>query len=283
MTFADALIRLETGLRSTLPGPDAQARLAPLPRRQWPAGLNPARIRNAAGLLLVFHARRKNRRGPRRSLRKSFFACSAISAVSSGCDAAHIILTVRAEALRHGGQVSLPGGVVDPGETFEQAALREAHEEVALSLDEVRVLGALTPLDIPVSGFRLHPIVAVNPTRPALTPSDGEVARILEVSLDELLDPQHFSTTERVRDGVTFTVPAFHVHGVEIWGATAMVLAEFLALLGWAPASRLTPISAKSAQFSWQPAENGRLSRSCLDRLQHLHRFWDNAQVLVTL
>jgi hypothetical protein len=54
VTFADALIRLETGLRSALPGPDAQARLAPLPRRQWPTGLNPARIRNAAGLLLVF-------------------------------------------------------------------------------------------------------------------------------------------------------------------------------------------------------------------------------------
>ena len=54
MTFADALVRLETGLRSTLPGPDAQARLAPLPRRQWPTGLNPARVRNAAGLLLVF-------------------------------------------------------------------------------------------------------------------------------------------------------------------------------------------------------------------------------------
>ena len=126
------------------------------------------------------------------------------------------------------------GVLVDPGETFEQTALREAHEEIALTLDDVRVLGALTPLDIPVSGFRLHPIVAVNPTRPALTPSDGEVARILEVSLDELLDPQHFSTTKRVRDGVTFTVPGFHVHGVEIWGATAMVLAEFLALLGWA-------------------------------------------------
>ena len=104
---------------------------------------------------------------------------------------------MRAEALRHGGQVSLPGGVVDPGETFEQAALREAHEEVALPLDEVRVLGALTPLDIPVSGFRLHPIVATRASRPLLTPSDGEVARILEIGVDELLDPRHFVTTER--------------------------------------------------------------------------------------
>jgi 8-oxo-dGTP pyrophosphatase MutT (NUDIX family) len=205
--FADVLARLEAGLRTTLPGPRAQERLAPVPQRQWPAGASPARVRDAAGLLLVFPKRTE--------------------------ETAHIILTVRADALRHGGQVSLPGGAVDPGETYEQAAMREAHEEVALALDEVRVLGPLTPLDIPVSGFRLHPIVATLPTRPRLTASDGEVARILEIGVDELLDPEHFGTTERHRDGVAFTVPAFRIRGVEIWGATAMVLAEFLAVLGW--------------------------------------------------
>ena len=215
MTFADALTRLEAGLRTALPGPQAQARLAPVPRREWPIDLNPARVRNAAGLVLVFP---KEKTAGRSLLNR---------------EDAHIILTVRALALRHGGQVSLPGGVVDPGETFEQAALREAHEEVALALDDVRVLGALTPLDIPVSGFRLHPIVAVHPTRPQLTPSDDEVARILEVSVDDLLDPRHFVTTERKREGVAFAVPAFRIANVEIWGATAMVLAEFLALLGW--------------------------------------------------
>ena len=88
-----------------LPGAAAQERLAPVPRRAWPTGFNPARIRHAAGLLLLYPDH----------------------------DRAHIVLTVRADTLgRHGGQVSLPGGVVDPGETFEQAALREAHEEVAL-------------------------------------------------------------------------------------------------------------------------------------------------------
>ena len=206
MTFANTLARLEIGLRAELPGPSAHARLAPVPRRAWPAGFNPARIRDAAGLLLVVPVDGR----------------------------AQVILTVRAETLgRHGGQVSLPGGVVDPGETFEQAALREAHEEVALPLDDVRVLGALTSLDIPVSGFRFHPIVAVNRTRPVLTPADGEVARILEVGVDDLLNPEYFVTTERERDGVALTVPSFRVADVEIWGATAMVLAEFLALLGW--------------------------------------------------
>ena len=207
MTFAHVVAQLEAGLRRELPGPDAQDRLAPIPRRQWPAGFNPARIRHAAGLLLVFPA---------------------------GAEHAHVVLTVRSDRVRHGGQVSLPGGVVEPGESFEQAALREAHEEVALPIEPVRVLGALTPLDIPVSGFRLHPVVAVTETRPVLTPADAEVAHILEVGVDDLLDPATLVSTSRERDGIRYQVPGFHVGGREIWGATAMVLAEFLAVLGWA-------------------------------------------------
>ena len=229
MTFADALVRLENGLRTGLPGPAAQARLSPVPRRAWPKGFNPARVRNAAGLLLVFP---KEGTAENAKIAEQDISLRASRAPRFLPDLAHIILTVRADGLRHGGQVSLPGGVVDPGETFEQAALREAHEEVALAPHEVRVLGALTPLDIPVSGFRLHPIVAVQLSRPQLTPSDGEVARILEISVAELLDPENFGTAERESDGVAFTVPAFRVAGVEIWGATAMVLAEFIALLG---------------------------------------------------
>ena len=207
MRFHEVVNRLERRLAGNLPGDSAQARLWPISRRTFPPGFNPARIRHAAGLLLVFPAN----------------------------DEANVVLTVRADSLgRHSGQVSLPGGVVDPGETFEQAALREAHEEVALPIEQVRVLGALTPVDIPVSGFRLHPFLAVSDARPPLIPSDGEVARILCVRLEHLLDVQHIRPIERIREGVALKVPAFHVDGVEIWGATAMILAEFLALLDWA-------------------------------------------------
>jgi ADP-ribose pyrophosphatase YjhB (NUDIX family) len=149
-------------------------------------------------------------------------------------DRAHLVLTVRSDLLgRHGGQISLPGGAVDLGETIEQAALREAHEEIGLASREPRILGPLTPLDIPVSGFRLHPMVAVMGRRPALRPADGEVAGILEIAVDDLLDRGCLISTERERDGHTLVIPAFHIGEHEIWGATAMVLAEFLALLDW--------------------------------------------------
>ena len=178
--------------------------MAPRPRRTWPDGLD--QVRDAAGLVLLF---------PR-------------------AGRAHIVLTVRAETLgRHGGQVSLPGGVIEPGEAFEQAALREAHEEISLASTDVRIVGMLTPIDIPVSGFRLHPVVGASDRRPALVATDGEVARILDVSVDDLMAPGSVVTTERERDGHRIVVPTFRVDRDEIWGATAMVLAELLVVLGW--------------------------------------------------
>jgi len=199
---------LKDRLTGPLPGAAAHALLAPEPRRQWPVGFDPAGIREAAGLLLVFPIAGRP----------------------------HIVLTLRAGTLgRHGGQVSLPGGVVEPNESFEQAALREAHEEVRLPAAEARVLGLLTPLDIPISGFRLHPVVAMMDRRPELTAADGEVAAILEVAVEDLLDQRQPVTIKRERDGRRIVVPALRTGGFEIWGATAMVLAEFLVLLDWRP------------------------------------------------
>lgn len=180
--------------------------MAPRPRRNWPPGFSIDRIRHAAGLLLLFPLD----------------------------DRPHLVLTVRAHTLdRHGGQVSLPGGVIEPGETYEEAAFREAAEEVGLSTDSVRRLGVLSPIDIPVSGFRLHPIVAATFTKPALRPSEGEVAEIVQPSLGHLMDPQHIAWRMTTLETGPLEFPVFLAAGVEIWGATAMVLSELLAMLGW--------------------------------------------------
>ena len=192
------------GLKGPLPGPRAHALLAPRPRREWPAGFDSALARDAAGLLLLFPVDGR----------------------------AHIVLTARSDGLgRHSGQISLPGGVVEPGETFEQAALREAREEIGLEVDSVRTLGALSPVDIPVSGFKLHPIVAATPERPSFAPAPGEVSAILEVAVDALA--RGAAVRQRQAGGATVITPMFLAGGAEVWGATAMVLSELLALLGW--------------------------------------------------
>ena len=146
---------------------------------------------------------------------------------------AAVLLTKRSPDLpHHGGQVSLPGGAVDPGETIEGAALREAEEEVGLARAAVRVIGRLTPLHIPVSGFVLHTVVGYTSARPETAAEAGEVDRIIEVPVAHLLEPARHRRTVRVRDGIEFDMPYFDIDGEQVWGATAMVLAEFAAVLG---------------------------------------------------
>jgi len=97
---------------------------------------------------------------------------------------------------------------------------------------DIRVIGRLTPLHIPVSGFVLHPVVGVAAARPAMRPEPGEVERLLEAHVGHLLDPTRHHRVNRVRDGFEFDMPYFDLDGEQVWGATAMVLAEFAAVLG---------------------------------------------------
>jgi 8-oxo-dGTP pyrophosphatase MutT (NUDIX family) len=130
----------------------------------------------------------------------------------------------------HSGQISLPGGKQEGNETFEQTALREAHEEVGVS-GPVEILGSLTPLYVPPSDFEIHPVVGSVPRCPVWKPDPAEVAEIIEVPLYDVLDPRLKVTEEWTRYGELFTVPLYRFGNHRVWGATAIILSELEARL----------------------------------------------------
>lgn len=198
---------LRRRLAAPLPGVDAQSRMSPRPRLGADSGIDVSTLRPAAALLLIYPHE----------------------------DAWHVPLTVRGSNLRHHtGQVSLPGGRLDDGESIEQAALREANEEVGIVPAEVDVLGRLTPLAVYVSGHLLHPVVGFAARRPDFNLHSHEVERLIEVPIAMLREPDRVLWEERTRilppQGV-MNVPYFDVPDARVWGATAMVLAEFVAIV----------------------------------------------------
>lgn len=200
--------RLVTALGQELPGVSAQSAMSPRPRAGWRPGRTPDNVRDAAALLLVYRRRQRP----------------------------HVLLTLRRHDLSsHAGQVSLPGGTVDAGESIETAARREAHEEVGLDPAAVKVIGQLTSLHIPASGFLLHPVLAWAAPDPVLRPSDAEVAELIEAPIDTLRTAEGLGLEKWTLRGHEVDVPFFRLDGHKVWGATAMVLAEFLTLLDARP------------------------------------------------
>ena len=142
-------------------------------------------------------------------------------------------LTVRRDDLpHHPGQVSLPGGGLDPGEPADQAALRETHEEIGVDPASVRIIGALSTLWVIVSGFVVQPFVGIADTRPDFDLAPREVAALVEAPIRQLLDPSRLGWQKVVvRDGILIDYPYFDLAGHRVWGATAMMLGEFACLL----------------------------------------------------
>jgi 8-oxo-dGTP pyrophosphatase MutT (NUDIX family) len=148
---------------------------------------------------------------------------------------AHVLLTERPTGdLRHAGEISFPGGAVDPDDVdATAAALREAREEVGLDARAagVEILGLLEPVEIPVSGFRLIPVLAVAVRRPEVVPDPREVAAILEVPLAHFLAAAPIEIVETEVAGRRIRYGAYPVGGHLVWGATARALGQLGALL----------------------------------------------------
>jgi 8-oxo-dGTP pyrophosphatase MutT (NUDIX family) len=138
----------------------------------------------------------------------------------------HLPLTERPAALsRHGGQVSLPGGSIDAGESSQQAALRELSEELGID-SGVELVGRLAECYIYASNFVVTPWIAVTRRELVWKPYDREVQRIIELPLEKLFDNAIVDETVINRGPLHFGAPCISIHDACVWGATAVILGE---------------------------------------------------------
>ncbi len=195
---------VRAALGRPLPGIAAQLTMAPQPRAFTPPEDAPA-PRQAGVLLLLY----------------------PVDGVL------HLALTERTTRLgHHSGQISLPGGGWEKGDgSLQETALREAREELGIVTDGLEPLGALSSVYVPPSNNVVHPFVAHTAQRPAFHPDPSEVASLLEVSLLHLLDPVTRGEEDWYWRDYPLHVPFYLVDEHKVWGATAIILAEFLALL----------------------------------------------------
>jgi 8-oxo-dGTP pyrophosphatase MutT (NUDIX family) len=151
---------------------------------------------------------------------------------------ARVILTKRPETMpSHQGEIAFPGGKFERGvdRDLQDAALREAHEEIGLDPSQVEVVAELTSMTTVAGRFVLTPFVGILDRRPALTPDFTEVVSVFDVSVSELLDDAAYRE-ERwdlpvelgPEAGLDRAIHFFELPGETVWGATARILADFL-------------------------------------------------------
>ncbi len=193
--------QLEMDLKSILPGSKAQYKMAPELRLENRHGY----YQNAAVMILLY--------------------------IRTG--AWHTVLMKRPEyAGAHSNQISLPGGKSEEGDaSLEKTALREVREETGLDDNRIRILGNLSRLHIPVSGIEVLPVVGFYPEEPDFQPDPSEVAYLIEVSLEDLLNPRNTSEKFRTLMCKLVRVPYYIIGKEQVWGATAMILSEFLEVI----------------------------------------------------
>ena len=202
--FADMegfVSQLKTLLASKLPGSEAQYKMAPELR----LGQEHARYKNAAVLILLYQ--------------KDEQVCTVFMKRPEYPGA-------------HSNQVSFPGGKFEEGDRdLHVTALRETNEELGIDDSRIQVLGELSPLEIPVSGIEVLPVVGYYPGIPQFNPDPAEVRYLIETPVRNLLNPD--LSQERIKTILCklVRVPYYNIKGNQVWGATAMILSEFLEIV----------------------------------------------------
>lgn len=195
--------QLAAALRAGQSGAEMRAKMAPELSYGRYAGPAPYTARQAAVMLLLF------RRGGQW----------------------HLPLTQRPLSLtHHAGQISLPGGAVEPGETSDQAATRELREEIGFS-GSLEIAGPLAECYVFASDFRVTPWLASSEDEPNWRPDEGEVDHVIELPLNVLLDPEAIGHLTIERGPRVFHAPCIRVGDARVWGVTCMILGELAGLL----------------------------------------------------
>ena len=206
--FEEFINRIAQQLKEKLPGEEAQHKMSPKGRKTTSHYLstNPNPKRSAVLILIYQHQSNP-----------------------------HIVFILRPSYEgTHSGQVAFPGGKVEEGDTsLQDAALRETEEEIGVNRNTVKLLGALTPLYIPVSNFLVHPFVGSVSAKPRFAPDPNEVEQIIEVSLSEITDDRLVKNKTILIKSVNLEIetPYFDLGGHTVWGATAMILSELKEVL----------------------------------------------------
>lgn len=207
MDFEEVIQRLKNSLSRQLPGKEAQMRMSPQPvdMRRFDPKL-PSNYRKGAVLILIYPQEKQ-----------AFFP-----------------LIKRPEYVGvHSGQIAFPGGKMDEGDENEVfTALREAEEEVAVNASKVEVLGRMSDLFIPASNFLVSPVIGYVDHIPEFVPEEREVQRIISARVADIVSPEiQKKTILEIGNQIKLDTPYFEVEKEMVWGATAMILGEFIELL----------------------------------------------------
>lgn len=195
---------LRKKFQQKLPGPEAQKRMSPEQRDITNPGYN-GEYKPSAVLLLLYP-------------KNDFWS----------------IVFIRRNIYKgpHSGQISFPGGKFEKTDKdYTETALRETYEETGVEHKKITILGKLSTLNVPVSGFIIHPYVGIMNTKPEFNPDPAEVQEIITIPLHELFSDRNKRIEIWNFKGKEVKVPVYNYNGVIIWGATAMILSEFESLI----------------------------------------------------
>jgi 8-oxo-dGTP pyrophosphatase MutT (NUDIX family) len=156
-------------------------------------------------------------------------ASAVLVPIFDGPSGPEVVLTRRSQVLTsHKGEVSFPGGRVDAGETFIQAAIREAYEEINLEPSHVQVIGEMNPLSTYVSNSHIVPVLAYLETPPSMTAVNAEVDRVFSVALTELVRDDTYVEEHWGTPPNQHQIHFFHLDDETVWGATGKMLHQLI-------------------------------------------------------